>query len=112
MPDCLLLHDCCDRAVIVMAGDDSQTLRMALHDALHAQRCLVRYRISILHLVGKERAACAVNAFLETGAACICGGVTLNTRNISRFDLIPAGCLRRLDSLFAAACRCILLRCR
>ena len=104
---------CCtsgrDRAVVIVAGDDSQTLRMALHDALHAEGCLVRYRISVLHLVCEERAACAVNAFLETGAACIGGRVALNARNISGFDLVPAGCLRRLDSLFAAACRCILL---
>ena len=66
-------------------------------------------RISYCTSSARNVAACAVNAFLETGAACIGGGVTLNTRNISCFDLIPAGCLRRLDSLFAAACRCILL---
>ena len=82
---------------------------MALHDALHAEGCLVRYCVSILHLVCEEGAACAVNALLEAGAACVGGRVTLNACDVGRFDLIPAGCLRRLDSLFAAACRCILL---
>ena len=82
---------------------------MALHDALHAHGCLVRYRISILYLICEERAASAVNALLETGAACICGGVALYACNISCFNLIPACCLRRLDSFLAAACRCILL---
>ena len=82
---------------------------MALHDALHADGRLVGYRVGILHLVCEEGAACAVNAFLEAGAACIGGRVALNARNISGFDLVPAGCLRRLDSLFAAACRSVLL---
>ena len=82
---------------------------MALHAAFHADGGLVGYCVSVLHLVREEHAACTINAFLETGAACICGGVALYACDVGGFDLIPAGSLCSLDSLFAAACCCVML---
>ena len=92
-----------------MAGDDGDALRVALHDALHAEGRLVGYGVRVLHLVREERAARTVNALLKAGAACIGGRVTLNACNVGCFDLIPAGCLRCLYGFRAAACRCVLL---
>ena len=63
---------CRDRAVVVVAGDDSQTFRMALHDALHADGRLVGYRVGILHLVCEEGAAFSA---ASAGAALAIGGL-------------------------------------
>ena len=63
---------------------------MRLNDGLHTGNGLVRYAVRILRFRREILAAGLCNALLETGNACLGGGVALYAHDADGCDLVPA----------------------